>query len=205
MKIVADARHDYQRTLQGRLDFPETHLQLGGLALVRRNLPAAKAAFDTAVRLDPQLVDAWMTLGRIAFVADGPRSAANVLQLAIESNPDTAILKQSLANAYLEQGLFDRGLRALEQARALESREPSIPLDIARLHMAAKRPRLAVLELERTRASGMLIPEILEVLAIAYTQTSELNLAAEVAKALKAQYPAYRAGQEVQAILDAIR
>ena len=68
LKIVADARNDYHRTLQGRLDFPETHLQLGGLALTRRNLPAAQAAFRTAVKMDPQLIDAWMTLGRIAFV-----------------------------------------------------------------------------------------------------------------------------------------
>jgi hypothetical protein len=87
----------------------------------------------------------------------------------------------------------------------LDSWEPSIPLDIARLHLAAKRPRLAVLELEKTRARGLLIPEILEVLTIAYTQTGELNQAAEVAKSLRAQYPTYRAGQEVQAILDAIR
>ena len=205
LKIVTDARNDYQRTLQGRMDFPEAHLQLGGFALIRRNLPAAQAAFQTAVRLDPQLVDAWMTLGRIAFAQDGPESAAIVLQSAIEKNPDTAILRQSLGNAFLEQGLFDRGLKALEQARALEPRAPSIPLDIARHHVAAKRPELAIRELEEARARGLLIPEILEVLAITYAQTGELAQAAEVAKALQAQYPAYRAGQEVQAILDAIR
>ena len=205
LKIVTDAHNDYQRTLQGRMDFPETHLQLGGLALTRRNLPAAKAAFETALKMDPQLIDAWMILGRIAFAEDGPKSAAAVLQSAIDKNPETAILKQSLGNAFLEQGLFDRGLEALEQARAIESREPSIPLDIARLHLAAKRPELAVAELEKARARGLLFPETLEVLAIAYTQTGELARAAEVAKALRAQYPAYRAGQEVQAILDAIR
>jgi tetratricopeptide (TPR) repeat protein len=205
LKIVADARNDYHRTLQGRLDFPETHLQLGGLALTRRNLPAAQAAFRTAVKMDPQLIDAWMTLGRIAFVADGPESAATILQSAIDKNSDTAILKQSLGNALLEQGLFDRGLEAMQQARALEPREPSIPLDIARLRLAANRPELAIKELEEARARGLLIPEILEVLAIAYSQTGELARAAGVAKALAAQYPAYRAGQEVQAILDAIR
>jgi len=205
LKIVDDARNDYRRTLQGRLDFPETHLQLGGLALTHRNLPAAKAAFETAVRLDPQLVDAWMALGRIAFVQDGPDIAATTLLSAIETNPDTALLRQSLGNAYLEQGLFDRGLKSLEQARKLEPLEPSIPLDIARLHMAAKRPELAVVELEKTRARGLLIPEVLEVLAIAYTQTGESNQAAAVAKALMAQYPAYRPGQEVQVILDATR
>ncbi len=205
LKIVTNSRNDYQRTLQGRMDFPETHLQLGGLALIRRNLPAAQAAFQTAVRLDPQLVDAWMTLGRIAFAQDGPKSAATVLQSAIKKNPDTAILKQSLGNALLGQGLFDRGLKALEQARALEPREPSIPLDIGRLHLAAKRPESAIKALEEARARGLLIPEILEVLAIAYMQAGELARAGEVAKALQAQYPAYRAGQEVQAILDAIR
>jgi tetratricopeptide (TPR) repeat protein len=205
LKIVADARNDYQRSLQGRLDFPETHLQLGGLALTRRNLPAAKAAFERAVWLDAQLVNAWMTLGRIAFVEDGPQSAAIVLRSAIEKNPDTAILKQSLGNALLEQGLFDDSLEALEQAQALEPREPSIPLDIARLHLAANRPNAAINELEAARARGLLIPEILEILAIAYAQTGELSRAAEAAKALVAQYPSYRAGQGVQAILDAIR
>jgi len=205
LQIVTDARNDYQRTLRGRLDFPETHLQLGGLTLTRRNLPAAKAAFETAVKMDPQLTDAWMTLGRIAFVENGPKSAVAILQSAIEKNPDTGLLKQSLGNAYLEQGLFDRGLKAFEQARAIEPQEPSIPLDVARLHLAAKRPELAVVELQKARARGLLLPEILEVLAIAYTQTGELARAAEVAKALKAQYPTYRAGQEVQAILDAIR
>ena len=205
LKIVTDARIDYQSTLQGRLDFPETHLQLGGFALIRRNLPAAKVAFETAVRLDPQLVDAWMMLGRIASVTDGPRSTTTVLQSAIEANPDTAILRQSLGNAYLEQGRFDRGLEALEQSRTLEPREPSIPLDIARLHLAAKRPKLAVVELEKARARGFLIPEILEVLTIAYIQIGEFNQAAKIAKALMAQYPAYRAGREVQAILEEIR
>ena len=155
--------------------------------------------------MDPQLIDAWMTLGRIAFVADGPESAATILQSAIDKNSDVAILKQSLGNALLEQGLFDRGLEAMEHARALEPREPSIPLDIARLRLAANRPELAIKELEEARARGLLIPEILEVLAIAYSQTGELARAAGVAKALAAQYPAYRAGQEVQAILDAIR
>jgi tetratricopeptide (TPR) repeat protein len=205
LNIVADARNDFQRSLQGRLDFPETHLQLGGLALTRRNLPAAKAAFETAVRLDPQLVDAWMTLGRIAFVEEGPESAATLLRSAIEKNLVSAILKQSLGNALLEQDLFDDGLEALKAAQALEPREPSIALDIARLHLAAKRPTVAIKELEAVRSGGLLIPEILELLAISYAQTGELSRAADAAKALVSQYPSYRAGREVQAILQAIR
>jgi tetratricopeptide (TPR) repeat protein len=205
LKIVADARNDFQRTLQGRLDFPETHIQLGGLALTRRNLPAAQAAFETAVRLDPQLIDAWITLGRIAFVEDGPESAATLLRSAIEKNPASAILKQSLGIALLEQDLFDDGLEALKAAQALEPREPSILLDIARLHLAVKRPKVAIKELEAARARGLLIPEILELLAISYSQTGELSQATEAAKALVAQYPTYSAGREVQAILKAIR
>ncbi len=66
-------------------------------------------------------------------------------------------------------------------------------------------PELAIKELEGVRARGLLIPEILEALAITYTLTGDLARAGEVANALQSQYPAYRAAQEVQAILDAIR
>ncbi len=205
LKIVADARIDYQRTLQGRLDFPETHLQLGGLALTRRNLPAAKAAFATAVRLDPQLVDAWMALGRIAFVENGPESTATVLQSAIDKNPDTAILWQSLGNALVELEQFGPARKAFEQARLLEPAEPSIPLDIARLHLTAEQPEAAVSVLQRARTDGIVIPEILDTLAVAYVQLGELVQATEIARELKSVYPFYQPGQEVSALLDATK
>ena len=204
LKVVSDARDDFRRSMAGQLDFPEAHMQLGGIALLRRNLPAAKSAFETAVRLDPQLVDAWLTLGRVAFVEAGAESAATILQSAIAANPEVAILRQSLGNAYLEQGRLDASLEALEEARGFEPDEPSIPLDIAQVHLAAEEPELATAELEDARARGLLIPEILDLLTMIYLQDGDSDRASDVARDLKSRYPNYQASPEVQAVLESL-
>lgn len=82
------ASSDWQDTLRLRLDFPETHLVLGGMALTLRNPQAATGAFREAVRLDPQLTDAWGVLVRLAAATEGPPAAAAVLQEARAINPD---------------------------------------------------------------------------------------------------------------------
>jgi hypothetical protein len=90
----AAALTEWQRSLANRLDFPETHLQIGGTALVMRNMPAAFGAFSEAVELDPQLVDAWSMLVRIAAATEGPAVARAVLKDALAKNPDDPTLRQ---------------------------------------------------------------------------------------------------------------
>lgn len=66
-KALRAAFGEWQTSLTNRLDYPETHLQLGGAALTMRDLPAAASAFAEATRLDPQLADAWIMQVRIAL------------------------------------------------------------------------------------------------------------------------------------------
>jgi hypothetical protein len=96
------AMAEWQSSMSSRLDFPETHLQLGGWALTMRNLPAATQAFRNVVSLDPQRADAWAMLVRIAAATEGRARARSVLGEAIEAVPS------------------DPGLQAL--ARELEPR-----------------------------------------------------------------------------------
>lgn len=84
---------EWQRTLSNRLDFPETHLVLGGLALSQRNAPAATAAFRRAVAMDPQRAEAWSMLVRLAHATEGPRAARRVLEAAQAILPDDPGLK----------------------------------------------------------------------------------------------------------------
>ncbi|MEM1429143.1 MAG: multiheme c-type cytochrome [Pseudomonadota bacterium] len=88
-----EATSEWRRSLASRLDFPETHLQLGGWALVLRNFPAAVQAFETAVALDPQRADAWVMLVRIAAATEGPASARAVLDTALAALPDDETLR----------------------------------------------------------------------------------------------------------------
>jgi predicted CXXCH cytochrome family protein len=93
--IAADlqaALADWRASLGNRLDFPETHLQLGGMALTMRNSPAAEAAFREVVRMDPQRIDAWAMIARIAAATGGPDAARKALSEALQANPDNAHL-----------------------------------------------------------------------------------------------------------------
>jgi hypothetical protein len=86
------AMTDWQGALGNRMDFPETHLVLGGVALTMRNLPAAAGAFREVTRLDPQRADAWVMRVRIADVAEGPDAARAVLAEALAVVPDDPTL-----------------------------------------------------------------------------------------------------------------
>jgi len=89
-----NATAEFQDTLIAKLDFPETHLVLGGSALVMRNLPAAQAAFREAVTQDPQLENAWSMLVRIRLANGDVAGARAVLVEAREANPSSLQLLQ---------------------------------------------------------------------------------------------------------------
>ncbi|WP_340109047.1 multiheme c-type cytochrome [Pikeienuella sp. HZG-20] len=87
-----EAITDWRRSLSNRADFPETHLVLGGSALVARDFAAANEAFRKAVRLDPQLVDAWVMIIRIEAAFNGADAGRQAARLALQANPDAPAL-----------------------------------------------------------------------------------------------------------------
>ncbi len=87
------AMNDWRAALGTRMDFPETHLVLGGVALATRNIPAAEGAFREVTRLDPQRGEAWVMLVRIAAATRGAEVARQVLSEALAALPDDATLR----------------------------------------------------------------------------------------------------------------
>ena len=94
---LSAAMQEWRGSLSANLDFPETHLQLGGMALVMRNAPAATAAFREVVTMDPQRIEAWVMLARIAAATAGPDATIAVLREAAERNPDDATIRGLLS------------------------------------------------------------------------------------------------------------
>ena len=86
------AMAEWRAALASRVDFPETHLQLAGVALTLRALPQAEAAFREAVYLDPQRLEAWVMLVRIAAHTRGAEAAREVLAEALAAVPHDDIL-----------------------------------------------------------------------------------------------------------------
>ena len=60
---------------------------------------AAAAAYQRALELDPDLIEAYVNLGRLAHQAGDAQEAARVYTLALERSPDDAILHFNLALA----------------------------------------------------------------------------------------------------------
>lgn len=84
---LAAALADWQAGLRARLDMPETHLQIGGAALQRRNLNMAAQAFGEAVTQDPQIPSAWAMLVQIFLAAGDQAGARQMLDRALAINP----------------------------------------------------------------------------------------------------------------------
>ncbi|WP_170570438.1 multiheme c-type cytochrome [Ruegeria atlantica] len=91
---VAQSMGEWQDAIANRLDFPETHLVLGGMALTFRNAPAAERAFREVVTLDPQRVEAWPMLVQLAQINRGPDAALAVLVEGLEILPEDPGLLQ---------------------------------------------------------------------------------------------------------------
>ena len=92
-RALRNAFAEWQASMGSRLDYPETHLQMGGMALVMRNMPAASGAFAEVTRLDPQLVDAWVMQVRIAAATGDEGGARRLLEQALERNPGDMTLQ----------------------------------------------------------------------------------------------------------------
>ena len=86
------AMSEWRAAMASRLDFPETHLQLAGVALTLRNFPQAEAAFRQAVQLDPQRVEAWIMLVRLAAATRGAEAATDVLEESLSIMPEETSL-----------------------------------------------------------------------------------------------------------------
>jgi predicted CXXCH cytochrome family protein len=84
---LQSAMREYRQALLAKADFPEAQLAIAGTALVQRNFTGAEQAFAEAVRMDPQLIEAWIMLARIRAAEGRMTDAENTLQSAVAANP----------------------------------------------------------------------------------------------------------------------
>jgi predicted CXXCH cytochrome family protein len=92
-EALQSAQREWRASLLARADFPETHMVLGGTALVLRNPAAAEHAFREAVRQDPQLVEAWRMIIRIRLAVGDRKGATEFADNALKLNPGNQTLQ----------------------------------------------------------------------------------------------------------------
>ena len=83
---------DWRASLLAKADYPESHLAIGGAALVMRNPRAAEAAFREAVRLDPQRAAGWVMIARILAATGRQKEAREEIIRGLAANPGDPVL-----------------------------------------------------------------------------------------------------------------
>ncbi|WP_051927626.1 multiheme c-type cytochrome [Ruegeria halocynthiae] len=93
-RLAGQGLAEWRTAISNRLDFPETHLVLGGMALTLRNAEAAERAFREVVTMDPQRAEAWPMLVQLTQINRGLRAARDVAQQGLTVLPDNPALLQ---------------------------------------------------------------------------------------------------------------
>lgn len=96
---VTKAMKEYQQALMDKADFPEIQMVIGGVALTKRNIPAAISAFKQAVEMDPQLTQAWMMLAKIQAAVGQIVEVKKTLERAKRANPGNLEIQQFSKNS----------------------------------------------------------------------------------------------------------
>ncbi|CAD0185585.1 Formate-dependent nitrite reductase, periplasmic cytochrome c552 subunit [Ruegeria sp. THAF57] len=86
-QLAGQGMSEWQGAIANRLDFPETHMVLGGMALTLRNPEAAERAFAEVITLDPQRAEAWPILVQLVQLNRGVEAARGVLAEGLSRVP----------------------------------------------------------------------------------------------------------------------
>ena len=122
------------------------------LGIARMNLAEhaeAQQAFDTALRLRPEFLEARLRLGELLLLRQEFELARAVLQGAVERDPDSAEVLDLLGLASLRAGDPSSALRHLESALALDPHRASATLNLALALRDLGRPQESRIVAER--------------------------------------------------------
>ena len=200
-KQVRDVMRDYQGTLAANADFPEIQLNLAGVALSLRNLKAAESALKAAVKMDPQLVQAWTLMSRIQVQQRQLSKAQTTLRKAIESAGPSAQLYQLLGQVFSRQTKTEEAAEAYKKAIRISEKDANLYLELAVLYLREKQyaQSIAVLNnLFRIRPDQI---QGLELLALNQLGTGNFARARDTVRKIRRQNPNYRLNRQLLPLL----
>ncbi|WP_455372325.1 multiheme c-type cytochrome [Limibacillus halophilus] len=180
---------EYRSALFAKADFPEIQQAIGGLALVTGNLPAASQAFAEAVRLDPQLTQAWRMMARIEEAQGAGDAALAALDRGLAANPSDGLLLRTKAEMLAGQGDIEGAAALLEQLRAQDPGDAGTAADLGSLYALLGEPGKAVPLLLEASEAGFNSPDLLYRLGEAQAQLGQTYEARSTLTLMQALHP----------------
>jgi tetratricopeptide (TPR) repeat protein len=102
-------------------DMPETQLQTGVFYLERGDIPSAERAYREALRLNPQLVPAYLNLADLLRGQSRDGEARDLMLQVLQFAPDNGPTLHSLGLLETRSGTPDKALEYLRRAAELET------------------------------------------------------------------------------------
>jgi predicted CXXCH cytochrome family protein len=163
--------------------------EIGGAALVLRNLAAAERAFSEAVNMDPQLGDGWIMLSRVQVARRDIDAALQTLHRAIDMMPEEGILYHTLGGVLATSGRQEDAVKWLQQAVTLMPEDSVVSGDLGVVLARLGRHREALPVLEKTLQLGEGPPNILYHLIVSQMATGNRSDAERTLLKLEILYP----------------
>jgi len=132
------AAQDYQDYLAKKPDDASVHYNLGYTYTALERPDDAKAEYEKAIALDPQMEPAYRNLG-MTLLAKDPRAAIDPLERATELQPQDARAKWLLGTALERSGKLGPAIEQFEAARKLDDRDVRISASWAYALLSAGR------------------------------------------------------------------
>lgn len=196
-----NAVREYQSALIAKADFPEAQMVIAGTAMILGSVRGAQAALSEAVRMDPQLIEAWSSLARLELRGGDADAARQSIVAAIAANPDSVDLHHSLAQVSAMQGDTAAALDALRRATALAPDDGLIAADLGQLLVHVGDHAAALPVLERALELGAVNAETLFALASAQLAERRIDDLRETADRMEALFPETELTQSVRNLI----
>ena len=169
----------------------DTYIQLAGRARPpRETMPKARAAVDTALALEPNLAEAYSSLGQVKLFYEFDFEGAGAeYRRALAANPGSPLVHQTNGLYLAARG---RRRESLEEAKRVQELDPvSIGSGCmrARLLYYAREYDLAIAQYEKTVAADPTVTGFCTFGIFAYQQKGRLAEAIEAAKRSSAASP----------------
>lgn len=129
----------------------QAHAVRGFILAGRVQREEALAAFETAIRLDPALGNAWLGRGLTRISMGQDAVGRRDLQVAATLEPSRSILRSYLAKAFSNEGDLETGLKEITMAGRLDPNDPTVPLYRGLMEQKQNRYNAAVRSVEEAQ------------------------------------------------------
>jgi len=200
---LADALAEYRAAQLVHADQPEAHVNLGVLHARLGELDAARAEYETAIRLGPYFVPAQVNLADLDRLQGRDEEGVAALRRALEIAPQQAEVHYALGLALVRSGRRDEALSSLARAAELAPDAPRYALAWALALQDAGQGERAFQVLETARARHPTDRDLLVTLATLSRDAGRAEAARRYARSLVDAYPDDPDARALQAELEA--